>query len=163
MNTILRHDLSRWCRGALVPDMTGGRQLGTDACSEIPYAGCAMTHISYRIGIDLRLLRFLSRRRAVQSGIFASFLLLVSVSHGDVSLSVPSCIGACTAPSLEAREFRCRVQNVGPYQATTPQYHSRLGTGIPCTRRRSNSGSVCETFRVVVFTKSSTVRACEFH
>ena len=39
MNTILRHDLSRWCRGALVPDMTGGRQLGTDACSEIPHAG----------------------------------------------------------------------------------------------------------------------------
>ena len=91
------------------------------------------------------------------------FLLVVSVSHGDVSLGVPSCIAACTAPSREAREFRCRVQNVGPYQATTPQSHSRLGTGIPCTRRRSNSGSVCETFRVVISTMSSTVRACEFH
>ena len=32
-------------------------------------------------------------------------LLVVSVSHGDVSLGVPSCIGACTAPSLEALEF----------------------------------------------------------
>ena len=65
------------------------------------------------------------------------FLLVVSVSHGDVSLGVPSCIGASTAPSLEALEFFC-------------------------TRRQSNSGSVCETFRVVISTMSSTVRACEF-
>ena len=36
---ILRHDLSRWCCGDLVPDVGGGRQLGTDTCSEIPHAG----------------------------------------------------------------------------------------------------------------------------
>ena len=32
------YDLSHRCRGDLVPDMTGGRQVGTDACSEIPHA-----------------------------------------------------------------------------------------------------------------------------
>ena len=123
----------------------------------------AVAHISYRFGTDFRLLFFLFRRRAVLSGISATFLLVVAVSHGDVSLGVPSCSGACSAPSQEAREFRCRARNVGPYQATTPQPHSRFGTDIPCTRRRSNLGLVCETLRVVIFSKSSAVRACEFH
>ena len=91
-------------------------------------------HISYRVGTELRLLFLPSRRRAVLSGISAISLLVASVSHGDVSLGVPSRSGARTAPFQEARELRCGARNVGPYQATTPQFISRFGTGIPCAR-----------------------------
>ena len=70
-----------------------------------------VTHVQWPIfltGLELICdfyVYFLEEGRSSLAPQLLFFLLVVSVSHGDVSLGVPSCIGACTAPSLEALDF----------------------------------------------------------